>query len=94
MNKALVYSYYKEPLNANFNDCTKDILAELQAEESSESEEIDENDWKNVFQKTPELRTFLKILFSKIVLNFMCVNLKHTKFCEFSKIAKLNTCKN
>ena len=37
--KGLVQSNYNEPTNGNFDDCTKEVLAELQAEENSELEE-------------------------------------------------------
>ena len=37
--KGLVQSNYKEPTKGNFDDSTKEVLAELQTEENSESEE-------------------------------------------------------
>ena len=37
--KGLVYSHYKENVNGNFDHCTKEVLAVLQTEESSQSEE-------------------------------------------------------
>ena len=37
--KGLVYSHYKENVNGNFDQCTKEVLAVLQTEESSQSEE-------------------------------------------------------
>ena len=30
--KALVQANYKEPTNGNFDDCTKEVLAKLQAD--------------------------------------------------------------
>lgn len=37
--KGLVYSNYKENVNGNLDNCTKEVLAVLQAEESGQSEE-------------------------------------------------------
>ena len=37
--KGLVQSNYKEPTNGNFDDCTKEVLAKLLAEENRELEE-------------------------------------------------------
>ena len=39
LERCLVQSNYKEPANGNFDDCTKEVLGELQAEENSEFEE-------------------------------------------------------
>ena len=37
--KGLVQSNYKGPTNGNFDDCTKEVLAKLLAEENRELEE-------------------------------------------------------
>ena len=37
--KGLVQSNYKERTNGNFDDCTKEVLAELRAEENSDFED-------------------------------------------------------
>lgn len=69
--KGMVQCNYKELANGNFDDSTRNVLVNLQAEENSESEEgySSKTRWKDVFKdRQLQLECSLKI-FSVLLYN-------------------------